>query len=81
MSDAIGCCEQVSRYRAHQARYTPWFFSPGAGRFNLTAPRGRLNTASSPEVVAREYLGHVLVGHPEVPETASGSESLQIDTD
>lgn len=60
---------RVCRYRAH-GQHGPWYFSSGVGRFNLASPRGTLNTASSPEVAVREYLGIVLVGDPAIPATA-----------
>ena len=55
-------------YRAHQNRFSPWYFSATPGRFNLVSPRGTLNVASSAEVATREALGQVLVGDPVLPE-------------
>lgn len=57
---------RVLRYRAH-GEHDPWFFANGSGRFNLEAPRGTLNTASSAEVAVREVLGIALVGDPDIP--------------
>lgn len=43
------------------------YFSAGNGRFDLPAPRGSLNLASSPEVAFRERLGRTLVSARELP--------------
>lgn len=57
---------RIRRSRAHGA-LSPWYFSSHPGRFNLTSPRGTLNTASTKEVAVREFLGRVLVGDPVIP--------------
>lgn len=57
---------RVGRYRAH-GLHNPWYFSNSIGRFNLEAPRGTLNTASSQEVAVREFLGVAFVGDPAIP--------------
>lgn len=56
------------RYRAH-GLHSPWYFSSSAGRFNLEAPKGTLNSASTREVAVREFLGVALVGDPAIPAT------------
>lgn len=57
---------RVCRYRAH-GMHNPWYFSNGVGRFNLEAPKGTLNSASSEEVAVREFLGVAFVGDPAIP--------------
>ena len=37
------------------------------GRFNLEAPKGTLNSASTEEVAVREFLGLAMVGDPAIP--------------
>lgn len=56
----------VQRYRAH-GLHSPWYFSSSVGRFNLEAPKGTLNCASTEEVAVREFLGLALVGDPAIP--------------
>ena len=57
---------RVRRYRAH-GLHNPWYFSSSAGRFNLEAPKGTLNCASTEEVAVREFLGLAMVGDPAIP--------------
>ena len=57
---------RVCRYRAH-GLHSPWYFSSSVGRFNLEAPKGTLNSASSEEVAVREFLGVAFVGDPAIP--------------
>lgn len=57
---------RVCRYRAH-GMHSPWYFSSSVGRFNLEAPKGTLNTASTEEVAVREFLGLAMVGDPAIP--------------
>lgn len=57
---------RVCRYRAH-GLHSPWYFSNSVGRFNLDAPKGTLNSASTEEVAVREFLGVAFVGDPAIP--------------
>lgn len=57
---------RVCRYRAH-GLHSPWYFSSSVGRFNLEAPKGTLNSASTEEVAVRESLGVAFVGDPTIP--------------
>lgn len=50
-------------HRVHAAEHGPWWFSSGVGRFDLRAPRGTANLASTPTVAVCEALGPVLLGH------------------
>lgn len=51
------------RWRAHQARYSPWFYSSGpSARFNLDKPDGTMYVASRMEVAVREAAGALMVG-------------------
>lgn len=51
------------RWRVHQRRFQPWFYSSGAGgRFNLDDPFGTLYVASHPDVALRESAGTDMVG-------------------
>lgn len=54
-------------FRAHDEKYSPWWFASPDGRFNLHPPRGTLNLGSSQEVAAREYLGPVLTHSRNLP--------------
>lgn len=53
----------VRCHRVHAAEHGPWWFSSGVGRFDLSAPRGTVNLASTPTVAVYEALGPVLLGH------------------
>ena len=57
-------------YRAHLARRSPWWFSSGGGRFDLSAPRGTCYLASSALVAVRERLGPVLAARAALPVSA-----------
>ncbi len=54
-------------FRAHDEKYSPWWFASSDGRFNLHSPRGTLNIGASREVAAREFLGPVLVHSMHLP--------------
>lgn len=56
-------------FRAHDEKYSPWWFSSADGRFNLHSPGGTLNLGISPEVAAREFLGPILVHSGHLPAT------------
>lgn len=62
--------DRLRWFRAHERSYSPWWFSSTSGRFNLYAPRGTLNVGSSLTTALRESLGPVLLGTPDLPETA-----------
>lgn len=57
-------------YRAHHEAHSPWWFSSTPGRYNLTRPRGTLNAGDTDQTALREMLGPVLLGTPDIPETA-----------
>lgn len=56
-------------HRAHLKSLNPWWFSSSQGRFDLAAPRGTLNLASSRETAVRESLGGVLATAAAIPAT------------
>ena len=52
--------------------HRPRYFSSCVGRFNLEAPKGTLNCASTEEAAVREFLGLALVGAPAIPASMIG---------
>ena len=57
-------------FRAHGRELGPWWFgNDGAGRFDLTTPRGTCYVALDPLSALRERLGPVLGGSQSVPQS------------
>ena len=61
---------EADLFRAHGRELGPWWFgNDGAGRFDLTTPRGTCYLALDPLSALRERLGPVLGGSQAVPES------------